>query len=65
MHAAGTQAFGPFKYAGFLTYMIFNAMVLNQYTGHTRGTISYYTGRVIFYNIGIVLAMLASFVGPW
>ena len=45
--------------------MILDAMVLNQYTGHSHGTISYFTGRVVKYCIGIVLAMLASFVGPW
>ena len=62
---AGTRAFGPFKYAAFLGVMIANAMVLNQYTGQTHGTISYFTGRVVNYCIGIVLAMLASFFGPW
>ena len=42
-----------------------DAMVLNQYTGKSTGTIHYYVGRVVFYMIGIVLAMLAQFISPW
>ena len=45
--------------------MILNAMILNQYTGQSTGKTSYYVGRVVFYMIGITLALLASFAAPW
>ena len=65
MDGAGSQAFSPFKYAAFLGVMILNAMILNQYTGQNTGKTSYYVGRVVFYMIGITLALLASFAAPW
>ena len=65
----GAIALTAFKYASFLAYLIFVAMIYNQFSyarvpGAT-GTKHYYTARLSEYGIGMAVAFIFTLLDPW
>ena len=65
----GTFMQTNFRYACFLSVVVFNALIYNQFSyarvpGAT-GSLHYYTARLSEYGIGITLALLITLADPW